>query len=315
MASAEFSPTARPAVSSDGHFRVKAYNLFLTWQNLQLVTESRESCAQELRDFLEELEEPPSFITLCVEPYPTNPDNYHAHALITFDTNTVQRRLSLFWFKGVNCHYRRVSVGAENIRKIVEYCSKGSGTVANPEGFVGFIGHTILERKASYAGALTCGSREEARAFIALNFPRDYVCLYRQIQSFLDAHYRGSTSEYTCPVNQAPFILPEPLSDWSRDELPKVMNPNLHSTPNPLLGFMKIVEPPFFLFFFLMTSIEVEKTLFLINVLSIFLGFFWFFPPFQFSFHLLFIYIFHFLMIASRKQGKISRTHWRYPTR
>lgn len=186
-------------------YRVKRKHLFLTWQNLQDHYSDRQTCLEQLVIFLKEQNPTPEFVSAAVEPYPTRAEDFHAHALLSFQESH-QHVIETFTFATVYPDYTTISHGIQNLKRICTYFEKDG---------VFEIGHSFPEVSMDkWKGAFNQRTRSDADRYLQEHFPRDYIKSFTTIQAFLNSHYRADTRPYETPPNLQAFTVPNPIQQW-----------------------------------------------------------------------------------------------------
>lgn len=199
-------------------FQRKSKNLFLTFQNLQEHFDTREEALEAYKEALALVETsgiPCVSLSLCVEFYPSRPDDFHAHALLSWDSS-LTHNLNHFKVLGVYPDSKSVSAGRKSLERIVEYFKKDG---------VFDLGHSFdATRTDLWREVVSASSRNEAYELIKKSFPDKFVCSYNSVRAFLDGEFRAERTPYTPVAGLGEFILPEPIDEWIQSEFSKVSN-------------------------------------------------------------------------------------------
>lgn len=209
-----------PNQTVGNRYRINCKHALFTYAHTEAYSEDKEEVKERWLEILAACNPEPT-VSLCVEDYPTS-DGTHVHALLSWERRA-HRYVDSFIVEEIYPDYRRVTPGKASIQRILEYLSKGSGTVEEPVDFVGELNHVLEPAKPSYARVVTCTTRRDAEEYILGNFPQDFVRNYNNTQAFLNGHFKPRAPEYTTPANSRPFVLTDDISRWIEEESVKVI--------------------------------------------------------------------------------------------
>jgi len=205
-------------------YQLTVKNLYLTYPQVQRhygLFFDKDLCLEEFKLFLENCQTnrcKPVEVSLCVEEYPTDPEHWHVHALLTFP-KVLTHNLNTFNFtETTTCHRTELSsTSRANLKKIVEYFKK--------DGCFN-IGHhwSTREEKVNmdWGSVINAPNRTVAEDILRKEQPKLYIQSYSNVQSFLSGCFEGSNDVYEQPTGIGAFTIPVNLSEWMEEELVKV---------------------------------------------------------------------------------------------
>lgn len=203
-------------------YQLSVKNLFLTYPQVQKhygAFFDKDLCLSEFREFLEQVQTnnlKPAEVSLCVEEYPTEPNKYHVHALLTYP-KVLTHNLNHFKFQSIGCHNKKISHGRANLKRIVDYFKKDGCYYQGHEW--GRIGSAD---KMDWDAVINAPTRTVAEKLLREKQPKLYIQSYSNVQNFLSGCFEGSNDVYEPPSGLGTFTLPTPLSEWMEDEFVKV---------------------------------------------------------------------------------------------
>lgn len=203
-------------------FRFYAQQIFLTYSQIG------DRSVSDFIDFFRSLDQPLEKFVVGLENH--DDGGRHIHVYAVFESK-FQKKAQRFWdWDGVHPNIKTVKgrTTGSDARRVYEYVTKDGNTTVWPEDAQFQFGSD--NNTSKYSSVIAASTKEEARALIQSELPRDYVVNLERIEYFLDRHFQRDAPAYVSPHGPDTWDLCPVLERWVAENLGYVIGSGRSTT-------------------------------------------------------------------------------------